>query len=136
VDDLEGPINGEWIERNVKVDRVVEFGSDEYWDLTADPEARVYLQGGPNVTFAYQGEVIAVQDAESPVLEFNGAGTEPARQEQIPDLADNRVPSTKLAADRVLTQVGLLVFLAPVTVTAALIVLFALGVVVHQGLGR
>jgi hypothetical protein len=46
------------------------------------------------------------------------------------------VPSTKLAADRVLTQVGLLVFLAPVTVTAALIVLFALGVVVHQGLGR
>lgn len=58
--DLDGPIGDEWIEHNVKVDRTVEFGSEAYFALAADPEVRPFLQGGPNVVFAYQGEIIAV----------------------------------------------------------------------------
>jgi hypothetical protein len=135
-DDLEGPISGEWIERNVKADRVVEFGSDEYWGLAGDPEARVYLQGGPNVTFAYQGEVIAVRDAELPASEIEGAGIEPAPQSRAPEAVDKGGLSTGLTGDGLLAPMGWLVFLAPFTVTAALIALFALGVVVYQGFVR
>jgi Ca-activated chloride channel family protein len=55
------PVTLEWIEENIRVDRYVIFGSDEYFDLAADPALRSFLQSGPNVIFAYQGEVISVQ---------------------------------------------------------------------------
>jgi Ca-activated chloride channel family protein len=58
------PISLEWIERNVGIDRTVRFGSQEYFALAEDPDARTFLQSGPNVVFAYQGQVIAIQDAE------------------------------------------------------------------------
>jgi hypothetical protein len=62
--DGDGPITAEWIERNIEVDQVVVFGSDEYFALAGDAAVRPLLQSGPNVIFAYQGQVIAVQDAE------------------------------------------------------------------------
>jgi hypothetical protein len=45
----------------------VEFGSKEYFALAGDPEARPFLQGGPNVVFTHQGKVVSVQDAGSPI---------------------------------------------------------------------
>ncbi|MBN1247656.1 MAG: hypothetical protein JXC32_08355, partial [Anaerolineae bacterium] len=62
---LEGPITEAWIEDNVSVDRQVDFGSQAYFALAADPEARAFLQAGNNVLFRYQGEVIQVVDPEA-----------------------------------------------------------------------
>lgn len=62
----ETPVTAEWIERHLQVQRTVEFASKDYLDLVQDPEARPLLQGGPNVVFEYQGEVIAVRDAGAP----------------------------------------------------------------------
>jgi Ca-activated chloride channel family protein len=58
-----GPISAEWIEHNIVVDQVVEFGSDAYFALAQDAAVRPMLQSGTNVIFAYQGQVIAVQDS-------------------------------------------------------------------------
>ena len=63
---LSGPISAEWIEHNIEVDQVVAFGSDAYFDLAQDPAVRPLLQSGANVIFAYQGQVIAVQDSSGP----------------------------------------------------------------------
>jgi Ca-activated chloride channel family protein len=56
------PISGEWLARHIQVDRTIEFGSEEYFALAADPEARAFLQSGRNAIFAYLGQIIAVQD--------------------------------------------------------------------------
>jgi Ca-activated chloride channel family protein len=63
---VEGPLTPRWIEENIKIDRQVTFGSEAYFALAGDPEARPYLQSGSNVVFAYQGEIIAVRDSENP----------------------------------------------------------------------
>jgi hypothetical protein len=63
--DFDGPVTGEWLDRNVEIDRTVEFGSKEYFILADDPEARLSLQSGTNVVFAHNGEVIAVQDQKN-----------------------------------------------------------------------
>jgi len=63
--DLDGPVTDEWIAGNLKADRTVQFGSEEYFALAADPEARPYLQSGRNVVFAYQGQIIAIQDTSA-----------------------------------------------------------------------
>jgi Ca-activated chloride channel family protein len=55
-------VTTDWIAHNVDVDRTVTFGSDEYFALAGDPEARLFLQSGRNVIFGYGGEVIAIQD--------------------------------------------------------------------------
>ena len=59
---VDGPITAAWLARNIKIDRQVKFGSAEYFALAANPALRPYLQSGPNVLFAFQGEVIAVWD--------------------------------------------------------------------------
>jgi hypothetical protein len=61
---LDDPIDDLWIERNVEVDRTIEFGSHEYFALASDPVARAYLQSGANVLFEYQGEIISVHDPD------------------------------------------------------------------------
>ena len=63
-EDPGGPISEDWIEHNVKADRVVEFGSEAYFVLAADAEIRPFLQSGRNVVFAYKGEIIAVRDRD------------------------------------------------------------------------
>jgi Ca-activated chloride channel family protein len=48
-----------WLEENV--DRIVRFGSEEYFELAKDAAANQLLQAGPNVVFEHEGKVIAVQ---------------------------------------------------------------------------
>ena len=61
---LDGPITEEWIARNIGIDRTVAFGSEEYFALASDTAVRPFLQSGRNVIFAYQGQVVSVQDTE------------------------------------------------------------------------
>jgi Ca-activated chloride channel family protein len=67
--DLDGPLTEQWLERNVQPDRTVEFGSEEYFRLAADPAVRPYLQSGANTIFAYEGQTIAVRDEIAPAGE-------------------------------------------------------------------
>jgi hypothetical protein len=48
-----------WVFENA--DRIIQFGSDAYFELAKDPAANKQLQAGPNVIFEYNGEMIAVQ---------------------------------------------------------------------------
>ncbi|MHC4260220.1 MAG: hypothetical protein ACYSTF_07420 [Planctomycetota bacterium] len=48
---VDEPITTLWIEQNIKVDRQVVFGSDEYFALADDPATRPFLQSGSNVIF-------------------------------------------------------------------------------------
>ena len=65
--DLADPSADEWVAANLKADLVVEFGSAEYFALAKDEELQQVLQGGPNMVFHYQGQVIAVRnDAPQP----------------------------------------------------------------------
>jgi Ca-activated chloride channel family protein len=57
----------EWFENIISVDRYIEFGSAEYYQLTQDPEIRTYLQSGANVIFEHDGEVISVQTTKDGV---------------------------------------------------------------------
>ncbi len=63
---INGPITAVWLEQNIKIDRHVAFGSADYFALAEDPALRPFLQSGSNVVFTYQGQVIAVRDAEAP----------------------------------------------------------------------
>ncbi len=65
----EGPITEAWIAANIQVDREVAFASSEYFALASDPELRPFLQAGSNVIFAYEGEIIRVDDPDAPVQE-------------------------------------------------------------------
>jgi Ca-activated chloride channel family protein len=80
----DGPITGEWLAENVEVDRKVAFASREYFALAADPDARPFLQGGSNVVFEHEGEVIAVEDPDAPVLEQAPLGMVPHSASQTP----------------------------------------------------
>jgi len=62
---LNEPITTEWVASKLQVDRNVEFGSDEYFELAQDPAVRPMLQTGRNVVFEYQGQIIWVQDPEN-----------------------------------------------------------------------
>lgn len=59
-------VSTEWLDQNLTVDRVITFGSDEYFELAQDPEARQFLQTGQNVLFQYHGEVIQIVMPETP----------------------------------------------------------------------
>lgn len=63
--DLGAPITSTWLEHSLRPDRIIEFGSEEYFALASDPEARPYLQSGRDVIFSYEGDVIAVEDRSS-----------------------------------------------------------------------
>jgi Ca-activated chloride channel family protein len=60
-DALNAPLTDEWIDQNIEVDRIIEFGSDAYFELAQDPAIRPMLQSGVNLVFAHDGEVIAVR---------------------------------------------------------------------------
>lgn len=49
-----------WFEDNI--DQLIQFGSDEYFEMAKDPSANQILQAGPNVLFEYDGKVIAVEE--------------------------------------------------------------------------
>jgi Ca-activated chloride channel family protein len=60
--DTSTAVDDVWITQNIKADRQIAFGSEEYFALAKDPEARQFLQSGANVIFKHDGKVIAVQD--------------------------------------------------------------------------
>jgi len=72
--DVSEPLSEEWIADNVKVDRVVEFGSEAYFELARDAEARDFLQGANNVLFKLEGKVIQVVDEDAPEDTFELTG--------------------------------------------------------------
>jgi Ca-activated chloride channel family protein len=89
---LDEPITDAWIARNIHVDRQVTFGSDEYFTLAGDPAIRPYLQSGSGVVFAYQGQVIAVEDPDAPAVQGTGVAPEAtasARQTGVLGLLGN-----------------------------------------------
>ena len=61
-EDMAEVVDSAWISDNVRIDATISFGSEEYFSLAQDPKARPFLQSGPNVVFAHQGQVIAIQD--------------------------------------------------------------------------
>ena len=89
--DLKVAITDEWIAQNIKVDRQVVFGSDEYFALAQDPAIRSFLQSGANVIFAYQGQVIAVQEAaisHSTQTTATASGSAASASNDLPLFAD------------------------------------------------
>ena len=70
------PLSPEWLAQYVPVDRIVAFGSQDYFDLADDPEARPFLQSGTNVIFSYQGKVVSVQDDAVPDVVLDLVGVE------------------------------------------------------------
>lgn len=76
--DAEEAITDAWIEANIQVDRSVTFGSEEYFALAADPEARTAMQAGTNVIFQHGDEVIAIEDPYAPAAETPTAPTSDA----------------------------------------------------------
>lgn len=61
-ENINGPIDDEWILRNIAVDLNIKFGSKEYFALANDSDARLWLQNGTEVIFSYNGKIISVQD--------------------------------------------------------------------------
>ncbi len=106
-----GPISMEWIELNITVDRTVDFGSDEYFALAADPDARAHLQSGVNVIFAYRGKVVSVQD---PAHQGNQQGSTqspqnvPAISQVRSDQGDRNRPSISSLLDDIAALLDLL----------------------------
>jgi Ca-activated chloride channel family protein len=129
--DLDAPINDEWVGGNVKVDRTVEFGSEAYLDLATDPQARPYLQSGTNVVFDYKGEVIAVRDqgyqpAEPVKSKVPAGSTAPG-----PD-AGTQVPrSGSSAPEPMALSLSLLWMLLPYTGGAMVLGLLAVAGIVY-----
>jgi Ca-activated chloride channel family protein len=58
---IKEPITPEWLARNIKIDQEITFGSEAYFALADDPTVRPLLQGGINVIFTHQGQIIAIQ---------------------------------------------------------------------------
>jgi len=123
--EIGGPITDEWIANNIQVDRTVEFGSEEYFALAADPEARPFLQSGRNVVFAYQGQVVAVRDASyqvaAPAQKAPSDGQSPA--------ADGRRHGTRLAGPEP-TATRLASVLLPLAILMAVVMVVGLAAVV------
>jgi Ca-activated chloride channel family protein len=74
------PVDSAWIEDNVQIDSTITFGTEAYFELARDPEARPYLQSGTNVIFGYQGQVIAIRDG----LEDDSGKMSQHSKEQVP----------------------------------------------------
>lgn len=70
-------VDDAWIAQNIQADQQVAFGSEEYFALAKDPEARQFLQSGANVIFKHQGQVIAVQDTGAAVAQPTTVAQQP-----------------------------------------------------------
>ncbi len=69
-------VDGTWIKDNVSIDRTISFGSEAYFALARDPEARPFLQSGANVVFAHKGQVIAIEDGLEDSISDAGQSTQ------------------------------------------------------------
>ena len=134
-EDLAGAGTEEWLERYVAVDRIVEFGSEEYFGLAEDPEIRPYLQSGLNVVFDHEGEVIEIRGSELPADEPANVGLKQDAQRRI-SLPPGKLPESKgaqsmnLVAFAVAGLPELAVRLVPALVAAVLMGLMGVFVLV------
>lgn len=124
-EDLDGPIDDGWLGLNVKVDRTIEFGSEEYFALAEDPEARPFLQGGSNVVFGYEGQVVAIRDS---VASKSATG-------QAQSAAPGSGTATEASAGLLLSTgsrlLDVLILLVPLVLVSVMLGLLALAVIVH-----
>jgi Ca-activated chloride channel family protein len=104
--DLDSPVTEEWIARNIDIDRTVVFGSEEYFALASDPAARPFLQSGPNVIFAYQGEVISIQEPEHQRQDSDVTNRTSEHQDQETQLALDRSGARPPVTDQDSEQPG------------------------------
>jgi hypothetical protein len=127
-DDLDGPITDEWIATHLKVDRTIQFGSEEYFALAADPDARLFLQSGPNVVFAHQGEVIVVRDPdlERPERHSSISSEAPAVRQEPGDRGSGMLGATLQVAAHLIDQLAALAILAGLVLLVGLAALVAL----------
>jgi hypothetical protein len=130
--DFKGPITDAWIEKNIRADRAVDFGSEAYLALAADPGARPFLQSGTNVLFAYQGEIIAVRDpdqaspdAAGPQVPGNDQGIALEREQQKPALGS-------IVAYNAIKPITALIMLAAVGGTVALLAGIAVAIALRS----
>ena len=86
-------VDSAWIRDNISIDNTITFGSDEYFALARDPEARPYLQSGPNVIFAHQGQVIAIQDELEQNIQAGNRYTPTTRSVVGPEPPDQKIAS-------------------------------------------
>ncbi len=136
--DFDGTITEEWIQRNIQVDRTVEFASEEYFALARDPDISAFLQSGPNVLFAHQGQVISIQDPDEqghqstgPVAPLSLSVPGPDSRQQSHGSDKTRAiasPATKPARHAEVALLGLLAAFVPVAAVGLL-----LGLVVGAG---
>ncbi len=124
-----GPITDGWIEHNVQVDRTVEFGSEAYFALAADPEARPYLQSGRNVVFAYQGEVIAVRDPNYQSLDSGNEKAQGNVSQTHPEASYQSPRSVGSIPAAMAVLLNLLAGFMPYAIAATLLGLLALATV-------
>jgi Ca-activated chloride channel family protein len=95
---LDAPITVAWVERNIVIDQTIIFGSEAYFALAADAEARPFLQGGPEVIFSHEGQVISVE--EEPGTQDGGHNEPNAEATPGPD----RAVSSQVQSDGPQTQ--------------------------------
>ncbi len=74
--DLDLGVDGSWIRDNIDIDRTITFGSEAYFALARDAEARPFLQSGANVVFAHRGQVIAIEDRLGDSISHAGQSTQ------------------------------------------------------------
>ncbi len=117
-EDLDGPIDDGWLELNVKVDRTIEFGSEEYFALAEDPEVRPFLQSGSNVVFGYEGEVVAIRDS---VISKSSPGQDQSTDPDLGTLTETPVSLFLSTGIRLLDVLILLVSLVVVAVMLGLL---------------
>jgi Ca-activated chloride channel family protein len=134
-EDLDGPISEDWIERNVKADRVIEFGSEAYFALAADAEIRPFLQSGHDVVFAYKGEIIAIRDRDRLPTE-SSPDVMAGLQMVAPDAGQPDHRAAARAITLVSELVQNLVWLAPIAGTAMMLGLASMAVIAGYAIVR
>jgi Ca-activated chloride channel family protein len=125
-EELDGAIDDGWLELNVKVDRTIEFGSEEYFALAEDPEVRPFLQSGSNVVFGYEGEVVAIRDS---VVSKSAPGQD---QSIAPDSATLTEAPAGLFLSTGARLLDALIVLVPFVLVVGMLGLLALAVLVHR----
>jgi hypothetical protein len=113
------------------VDRTVEFGSEEYFRLAADPEVRPFLQGGPNVVFQYGDEVIAVRDGDGRPSDPGSKEATAKVQIAVPDAGRGGARSEGLSLPIARELLRLVACLVPLAAATALLGLVAVVAVVR-----
>jgi Ca-activated chloride channel family protein len=119
--DIDAAVSTDWLVRNVEVDRTVEFGTEEYFALAADPELRPFLQSGSNVVFATNGQVIAVRDDHYGAADSEGEEAPAEIKQRAPEPKVELRQPTSMVPGSATSGTGLLIGLLSFVVGAMLL---------------